>query len=156
MIRNQPDNAKRTALEYAQIFEPGNFYLEIQSNGIPEQAVANEGLMRLSRELSLPLVATNDCHYLRKSDARAHEVLLCIQTGKTILDEKRFKFHTDQLYFKSPEEMAKEFAHVPEALRKYARNRREVRSEDWIWAAITSRYFRSRKARAWTSGSSAR
>ena len=116
LIRNQPDNAKRTALEYAQIFEPGNFYLEIQSNGIPEQTVANEGLIRLSRELSLPLVATNDCHYLRKSDARAHEVLLCIQTGKTILDEKRFKFHTDQLYFKPPEEMAKEFAHVPEAL----------------------------------------
>ena len=116
LIRNQPDNAKRTALEYAQIFEPGNFYLEIQSNGIPEQAVANEGLIRLSGELSLPLVATNDCHYLRKSDARAHEVLLCIQTGKTILDEKRFKFHTDQLYFKPPEEMAKEFAHVPEAL----------------------------------------
>jgi DNA polymerase-3 subunit alpha len=116
LIRNQPDNAKRTALEYAQIFEPGNFYLEIQSNGIPEQAVANEGLIRLSGELSLPLVATNDCHYLRKSDAKAHEVLLCIQTGKTILDEKRFKFHTDQLYFKPPEEMAKEFAHVPEAL----------------------------------------
>ena len=116
LIRNQPDNAKRTALEYAQIFEPGSFYLEIQSNGIPEQTVANEGLIRLSGELSLPLVATNDCHYLRKSDARAHEVLLCIQTGKTILDEKRFKFHTDQLYFKPPEEMAKEFAHVPEAL----------------------------------------
>ena len=116
LIRNQPESAKRTALEYAQIFEPGDFYLEIQSNGIPEQAVANEGLLRLSRELSLPLVATNDCHYLRKSTARAHEVLLCIQTGKTILDEKRLKFHTDQLYFKSPEEMAKEFAYVPEAL----------------------------------------
>ncbi|MGA2026829.1 MAG: DNA polymerase III subunit alpha [Syntrophobacteraceae bacterium] len=117
LIRNQHEGAKRTAQEYAHIFEPGNFYLEIQANGIPEQAVANEGLVRLARELSLPLVATNDCHYLRKSDARAHEVLLCIQTGKTILDEKRLKFHTDQLYFKSPEEMAKEFAYVPEALK---------------------------------------
>jgi DNA polymerase III subunit alpha len=117
LIRNQQESAKRTAQEYAQIFEPGNFYLEIQANGIPEQAVANEGLVRLAGELSLPLVATNDCHYLRKSDSRAHEILLCIQTGKTILDEKRFKFHTDQLYFKSPEEMAKEFAYVPEALK---------------------------------------
>lgn len=117
LIRNQHEGAKKTAKEYAQIFEPGNFYLEIQANGIPEQAVANEGLLRLARDLSLPLVATNDCHYLRKSDARAHEILLCIQTGKTILDEKRLKFHTDQLYFKSPEEMAKEFAHVPEALK---------------------------------------
>ena len=116
MIRNQHEGAKRTAQEYAHIFEPGNFYLEIQANGIPEQAIVNEGLVRLARELSLPLVATNDCHYLRKSDARAHEILLCIQTGKTILDEKRLKFHTDQLYFKSPEEMAKEFAYVPEAL----------------------------------------
>jgi DNA polymerase-3 subunit alpha len=117
LIRNQVENARRTAREYAQIFEPGNFYLEIQANGIPQQAVANEGLVRLARELSLPLVATNDCHYLRKSDARAHEILLCIQTGKTILDEKRLKFQTDQLYFKSPEEMAKEFAHVPDALK---------------------------------------
>lgn len=117
LIRNQHEGAKRTAQEYENIFEPGNFYLEIQANGIPEQTVANEGLVRLARDLSLPLVATNDCHYLRKSDARAHEILLCIQTGKTILDEKRLKFHTDQLYFKSPEEMAKEFAYVPEALK---------------------------------------
>ncbi len=116
LIRNQYEAAKKMALDYAQIFEPGDFYLEIQANGIPEQTVANEGLIRLAREISLPLVATNDCHYLRKSDSRAHEILLCIQTGKTVADEKRLKFHTDQLYFKSPEEMAEEFAHVPEAL----------------------------------------
>ncbi len=116
VCRNQYESAKKTALEYARIFEPGNFYLEIQSNGLAEQAIANEGLVRLSRELSLPLVATNDCHYLRKGDARAHEILLCIQTGKTVVDEKRFKFQTDQLYFKSPEEMEKDFAYVPEAL----------------------------------------
>ena len=116
LIRNQFEAAKKMALEYAQIFEPGNFYLEIQANGIPEQTVANEGMVRLAREISLPLVATNDCHYLRKSDARAHEILLCIQTGKTVADEKRLKFQTDQLYYKSPEEMAREFAHVPDAL----------------------------------------
>ena len=116
LLRNQQEAARKTALEYAEIFGPGNFYLEIQSNGLAEQTIVNEGMERLSRELSLPLVATNDCHYLRKSDARAHEILLCIQTGKTILDEKRMKFQTDALYFKSPEEMAKEFAHVPEAL----------------------------------------
>ena len=116
LIRNQFENAKKTAQDFAKIFEPGNFYLEIQANGIPVQAIANEGLVRLARELSLPLVATNDCHYLRKSDSRAHEILLCIQTGKTVLDEKRLKFQTDQLYFKSPEEMEKEFAYVPEAL----------------------------------------
>lgn len=116
VLRNQQENARKMALEYAKIFEPGNFYLEIQSNGLPEQAIVNEGLIQLSKELSIPLVATNDCHYLHKSDARAHEILLCIQTGKTVVDEKRFKFQTDQLYFKSPEEMAKDFAYVPEAL----------------------------------------
>ncbi len=116
LIKNQFEAARKSALEYAQIFAPGDFYLEIQANGIPEQAVANEGLVRLSREMSLPLVATNDCHYLRKADARAHEILLCIQTGKTVADERRFKFQTDQLYFKSPEEMEKEFAYIPEAL----------------------------------------
>jgi len=116
LLRSQEQAAQKIALEYAEIFGPDNFYLELQANGIPEQTVVNEGLIRLGRELGLPLVATNDCHYLRRGDARAHEVLLCIQTGKTILDEKRMKFHTDQLYFKSPEEMIREFSHVPDAL----------------------------------------
>ncbi len=116
LLRGQGKAARDTAREYAEIFGPGNFYLELQANGIPEQTVVNEGLIEIGKELGIPLVATNDCHYLRKSDARAHEILLCIQTGKTIVDEKRMKFHTDQLYFKSPEEMAREFAHVPEAL----------------------------------------
>jgi len=97
-------------------FRPGNFYLELQANGIPEQDTVNEALVRMGKDLGLPLVATNDCHYLRRADARAHEVLLCIQTGKTILDENRMKFQTDHLYFKSPEEMAHAFSTVPEAL----------------------------------------
>lgn len=116
ILRNREEEARKTAAEYAEIFGPGNFYLEVQSNGLTEQGIVNEGLMRLARELGLPLTATNDCHYLRKSDARAHEILLCIQTGKTVLDEKRLKFHTDQLYFKSPEDMDKAFSYLPEAL----------------------------------------
>lgn len=116
ILRNQEDAARKAALQFADIFGPGNFYLELQANGIPEQAKVNDALVRLGRETGLPVVATNDCHYLRKSDARAHEILLCIQTGKTILDEKRMKFQTDHLYFKSPEEMAREFSHVPEAI----------------------------------------
>lgn len=116
LLRNQQQAAQQAALEYAEIFGPDHFYLEMQANGIPEQAKVNESLYRLGNELGLPLVATNDCHYLRRSDSRAHEILLCIQTGKTILDEKRMKFPTDHLYFKSPDEMAKEFAFAPEAL----------------------------------------
>jgi len=116
VLRGQDQAARKAALEYSEIMGPGNFYLELQANGIPEQDRVNEALVQMGKELDLPLVATNDCHYLRRGDARAHEILLCIQTGKTVLDEKRLKFQTDQLYFKSPEEMAREFAHVPEAL----------------------------------------
>jgi len=116
LLRNQEAGARKVALEYAEIFGPGNFYLELQANGLERQAVANQALARLGRELDLPLVATNDCHYLRKTDARAHEILLCIQTGKTVLDEKRLKFQTEELYFKPPEEMFREFADFPEAL----------------------------------------
>jgi DNA polymerase III subunit alpha len=116
LLRRQEESARKAALEYAEILGDGNFYLELQANGVPEQAVVNDGLIRIARETGLPLVATNDCHYLRRSDARAHEILLCIQTGKTVLDERRMRFHTDQLYFKSPDEMVREFAHVPEAL----------------------------------------
>jgi DNA polymerase III subunit alpha len=116
LLRNNEEAARRSALEYAEILGQGNYYLELQANGIPQQTIVNEALIRLGRELGLPLVATNDCHYLRRGDSRAHEILLCIQTGKTVLDEKRMKFQTDQLYFKSPDEMAREFAHIPEAL----------------------------------------
>ena len=116
ILRGQMSQARKAAREYAEIFGPEGFYLELQANGIPEQVRVNDVLIQMGRELGIPLVATNDCHYLRRSDARAQEILLCIQTGKTILDEKRMKFQTEDLYFKSPEEMAREFAHVPEAL----------------------------------------
>lgn len=109
--------AKQTAGELSEIFNNGRFYLELQNNGMPEQQKANRGLLRLSRELSLPVVATNDCHYLRKEDVRAHEILLCIQTGKTVDDQDRMRFPTDQFYFKSPEEMISLFADIPDATR---------------------------------------
>lgn len=108
--------AREKALEYREIFGPGNFYLELMSNGIPEQQLVNEGLIKLGRELSIPLVATNDCHYLSQGDAEAHEVLLCIQTGKTMDDQNRLRFMTDQFFFRSPEEMRLLFKDTPEAI----------------------------------------
>jgi DNA polymerase-3 subunit alpha len=108
--------AREVALQYKHLFGHDNFYLEIQSNGIPEQEDVNKKLIDLGNELHIPIVATNDCHYLRKDDARAHDILLCIQTGKTVKDEKRMRFSTDQLYFKSPEEMKQAFSDVPDAI----------------------------------------
>ncbi|HIJ77977.1 MAG: DNA polymerase III subunit alpha [Desulfobulbaceae bacterium] len=91
-------------------------YLEMQENSMPEQTVVNNGLKVLAKEMGIPLVATNDCHYLNRAEAHAHGLLLCIQTGKTILDETRFKFSTDELFFKSPAEMKSAFSHCPEAI----------------------------------------
>ncbi|MCK5340017.1 MAG: DNA polymerase III subunit alpha [Desulfobulbaceae bacterium] len=108
--------AKKAALFFKDIFGD-RLYLEMQENGIKEQTVANKGLKEISRELDIPLVATNDCHYLNRNETHAHEVLLCIQTGKTIHDSTRFRFSTDQLYFKSPDEMKEAFSHTPEAIR---------------------------------------
>ncbi len=110
------DKAREAALRYKHILGPENFYLEIQSNGLPEQDAVNRQLIELASELHIPLVATNDCHYLKKEDARAHDILLCIQTGKTVKDVKRLKMATDEFYFKSPEEMTKAFSEVPEAI----------------------------------------
>lgn len=116
ILRNRLDKAREAAGQYMDIFGKENFYLELQSNGLVEQYQVNEALVKLSKDLGLKLVATNDCHYLRKEHTRAHEILLCIQTNKTIFDDKRMRFHTDELYFKSPDEMVKAFRHVPEAL----------------------------------------
>jgi DNA polymerase-3 subunit alpha len=106
--------AEASAREYAEIF-PGRFYLEVQANNLPEQLKVNEALLELGPKWGLPVVATNDVHYLRSEDARAHDVLLCIQTGKTVNASSRMKFQTDQLYFKSPAEMARNFPH-PEVI----------------------------------------
>jgi DNA polymerase III subunit alpha len=110
------ETAREVALKYKNIFGAENFYLELQSNGLKEQEEVNRMLIELGQDLHIPVVATNDCHYLRKDDAKAHEILLCIQTSKTIQDEKRMRFNTDELYFKSPEEMKNAFIDTPEAI----------------------------------------
>ncbi|MFR1804433.1 MAG: DNA polymerase III subunit alpha, partial [Faecalispora jeddahensis] len=97
--------ARETALRYRDIFGEGNFYLEMQDHGIREQKIVNDGLLRLSKETGIPLVATNDCHYIRQQDSRMHLILLCIQTNHTIQDPDKMEFATDQFYLKSEEEM---------------------------------------------------
>jgi DNA polymerase-3 subunit alpha len=113
---NQPKEALERARAISQIFDDNRFYLELQENYLPEQAKANAGLIEISRELNLPLVATNDCHYLAKEDAFAHEVLLCIQTGKTMDDPNRMRFPNEEFYFKSAEEMISLFPEYPQAI----------------------------------------
>jgi DNA polymerase-3 subunit alpha len=110
------DRAREKALEYKHILGPENFYIELQDNGLPEQEELNKKLVELARELHIGMVATNDCHYMRREDSRAHDVLLCIQTGKTIKDSGRLHFRSDGFYFKSPEEMKNAFKDLPEAI----------------------------------------
>ncbi len=112
------DKAAEAARAYQAIFGEGNFYLEVQNNGIQAQDTVNHALREMSQTLSIPMVATNDCHYLDPEDARAHDVLLCIQTGKPVQETKRLKFRTDQLYFKSPEEMQHDFRDYPGAIER--------------------------------------
>ncbi len=114
--RGDMDQARRAALEYKEIFDPGHFFLEIQSNGLPEQEKANDNLKQLALDCDLPLVATADAHYIKREDARAHELLMCIASGKTLADSKRMRQSTDQLYVMSPEEMRSYFSDVPEAV----------------------------------------
>ncbi len=111
------DEARLRAEAMSRIFDKERLYLELQENFIPEQAEANKGLILLGQELGLPLVATNDCHYLTREDAYAHEVLLSIQTGKTMEDPNRMRFANDEFYVKTPEEMTALFKQEPEALR---------------------------------------
>ncbi|WP_243371734.1 DNA polymerase III subunit alpha [Geotalea sp. SG265] len=113
--RNRMEEAISTARWYSELF-PERYYIELQENTLPEQDVANKRLLEVAKELSLPLVATNDCHYLNREDARAHEVLLCIQTGKTMNDPNRMRFSAEEFYFKSPKEMAAAFHYAPEAI----------------------------------------
>ncbi len=109
------DEALKVAKEYADIY-PERFFLELQENGLAEQKTVNAGLLEIADKTGLPLVATNDCHYLDKTDVEAHDILLCIQTQSQVDDPKRMRFETKELYYKSPEEMEKDFARHPEAL----------------------------------------
>ena len=115
LMRDEYDKAKESALWFKNLFGE-DYYLEIQNNGIKEQLVANQRIIKLARELDIPLIATNDSHYLRKEDAYSHEILLCIQTGKRMSDEDRMQFGSDELYVKSQEEMIEFFKDVPEAV----------------------------------------
>ena len=115
ILNNNIEEAKKVALWFKNLFGE-DYYLEVQNNGIKEQVLVNQKLVDLSRKLNIPLVATNDAHYLKKEDAYNHEVLLCIQTGKKMTDEDRMRFDTDELYVKSPEEMIEYFKNIPEAI----------------------------------------
>ena len=109
------DAAKEAAERYLDIFGPGNFYLELQDHGLQDQAYVNPQLIRLSRETGIPLVVTNDCHYIEKEDTKMHHILICIQTNRTIEDEDVLEFGSDEFYFKSEEEMRALFPDCPEA-----------------------------------------
>ena len=115
ILNNDMEEAKRVANWFRDLFGE-DYYLEIQNNGVKEQVLVNQKLIELSKELNIPLVATNDAHYSRREDAYNHEVLLCIQTGKKMSDEDRMRFETDELYIKSPQEMSDYFSNVPEAI----------------------------------------
>jgi DNA polymerase III subunit alpha len=108
--------AMTVAGEFQEIFGKEHFYLEVQANGLDHQRVANSGLLEIAKKMNIPLAGTNDCHYLKKEDFRPHELMLCLQTGKTISDPHRMKFDTDQLYVKSTEEVSAAFIEFPHAV----------------------------------------
>ena len=116
ILENREEDARKLLTFYRETFGSENFFLEIQDHGLAEQKTVNPRLINLARETGTPLVATNDLHYIAREDALAHDVLLCIQTGKTLEDEKRIRFSTDEFYLKSTEEMSALFPNLPEAL----------------------------------------
>lgn len=116
ILRGNNKQAEAALGEYIDIFGKDNLYLELQENGMAEQKIVNQALIQLSGQTGLKLVATNDIHYLEEKDADAHDVLLCIQTGSTLDDPKRYRFPAKEFYFKTPEQMARLFEHVPQAL----------------------------------------
>ncbi|MBM7581549.1 DNA polymerase-3 subunit alpha [Caldicoprobacter guelmensis] len=116
LLGGQYRQAKELAVRLERIFGKGNFYLELQNHGLEQQRIVNESLMALSRETGIPVVVTNDVHYVDREDAEVHDVLLCIQTGSTIDEPNRMRFETDQFYLKSPDEMMKLFKDCPEGI----------------------------------------
>ena len=116
IVKGLYEEAKKTALEYRDIFGEGNYFLELQDHGIPDQALVNQQLLKMSAETGIELVATNDVHYTYAEDAKAHDILLCIQTGKKLTDENRMRYEGGQYYVKSPEEMEKLFPYALQAL----------------------------------------
>ncbi len=129
ILAGREDEAEQTARDYLELFGEGNFYLELQDHGISAQREVNEALCRIARRLGAPVVATNDCHYLRSDDATAHDVLLCIGTQKTLADPDRLRYASDQFYLKTGEEMARLFPDVPEAIENTLRIAEQCRFE---------------------------
>ena len=117
IIKDNMSMALKSADDYLNIFGKGNFYLEIMSNGLKEQDKVNRQIVKISKELDIPLVATNDVHYINSNESFAHDVLLCVQTQTTLSDPKRMRFNSDQFYLRSAEEMKKLFKDIPSAIR---------------------------------------
>jgi len=121
LLHEKTEEAEARALRYAELFGEGNFYLEIQDHDLDAEDRVRPEIVRLAERTGLPLVCTNDCHYLKKDHARAHDALLCLQTGKTIADRDRMKYETAELYVKTPEEMKQLFRHAPGAIENTVR-----------------------------------
>ncbi|MDR2399466.1 MAG: DNA polymerase III subunit alpha [Endomicrobium sp.] len=117
LFKGNDEKAERMALEYRDIFGEDNFYLEIMDNGLKEQNKIIPGLVELSKKTTIPLVATNDCHFLRKEDAQIHDILICVGTGRMLDDPKRLKFGSDLFYYRSAQDMIKTFSYVPDAIK---------------------------------------
>ena len=139
IVKGLYDEAKKSALKYEKVFGKGNYFLELQDHGLPDQKLVNQALVRMSRELDIPLVATNDIHYTYAQDVKPHDILLCIQTGKKLADEDRMRYEGGQYYVKSPEEMAALFVSggdggplslCPGGHRKYGKNRGPLQCGD--------------------------
>ena len=129
ILRGMYEEGKAAALRYQEIFGEGNFFLELQDHGIPEQKLVNQGLVRMSKETGIELVATNDVHYTYAEDEKPHDILLCIQTGKKIEDEDRMRYEGGQYYIKSEEEMRELFPYAPQALENTERIARRCNVE---------------------------
>ncbi|PYR36348.1 MAG: hypothetical protein DMF90_10400, partial [Acidobacteria bacterium] len=145
LAHDQDRKAIEAAAAYRDILGPGNFFLEMQWHGIEEQRRVNRGLPVLARDLRLPLVCTNDVHYLRESDAHAHDVLLCIGTAKALSDPKRLRYEATQFFLKTADEMASAFSEYPDALANTLR----IAELGWPSTSTSSRSF----ARASNGGS---
>ena len=129
ILRGMYEEGKAAALRYQKIFGEGNFFLELQDHGIPEQKLVNQGLVRMAKETGIELVATNDVHYTYAEDEKPHDILLCIQTGKKIEDEDRMRYEGGQYYIKSEEEMRELFPYAPQALENTERIARRCNVE---------------------------
>ena len=141
LLKGLNDKAKEIALEYQDIFGKGNFYLEIQDHGMPEQRQVIPGIINISKETGIKLVATNDVHYTMEEDATAHDVLLCIQTGKHVADEDRMRYEGGQYFVKSEEQMKELFPYAIEAVE----NTQEVADRNRIRSYKASRIRRTRR-----------